>query len=55
MNDPFTGDEIMKCAKKLKNGKSPGPDNIELELIKNAPIEIHNEIAQIFNQVAINY
>ena len=52
MNQPFTGEEIMKAAKKLKNGKSPGPDNLELELIKYAPIEIHQEIAKIFNSVA---
>ena len=49
---PFTADEITKVAKKLKNGKSPGPDNVELELIKHAPIELHKEIATIFNKVA---
>ena len=40
MRSPFTADEIEKAAKKLKNGKSPGPDNVELELIKYAPIEL---------------
>ena len=49
---PFTADEIAKAAKKLKNGKSPCPDNVELELIKYAPIELHKEIATIFNKVA---
>ena len=52
MKNPFTADEIEKAAKKLKNGKSPGPDNVELELIKYAPIEIHEQIAAIFNKVA---
>ena len=52
MVTPFTADEIAKAAKKLKNGKSPGPDNVELELIKYAPIELHKEIATIFNKVA---
>ena len=47
-----TADEITKAAIKLKNGKSPGPDNLELELIKYAPIELHKEIATIFNKVA---
>ena len=52
MVTPFAADEIAKAAKKLKNGKTPGPDNVELELIKYAPIELHKEIATIFNKVA---
>ena len=52
MVTPFTADEIAKAAKKLKDGKSPGPDKVELELIKYAPIELHKEIATIFNKVA---
>ena len=52
MTTPFSGEEIHKAAAKLKNGKSPGCDNEELELIKYAPIEIHQEIANILNKVA---
>ena len=52
MVTPSMADEITKASKKLKNGKSPGPDNVELELIKYAPIELHKEIATIFNKVA---
>ena len=52
MVTPFTADEITKAVKKLKNGKSPGPDNVELEFIKYAPIELQKEIATIFNKVA---
>ena len=48
----FTGEEIQKAARKLKNGKSAGPDDIELELIKYAPIEVHQETANIYNVVA---
>ena len=51
MDTPFNGSEIQKSAEKLKNRRSAGPDNIELELIKYAPIEVHNEIANIFNTV----
>ena len=50
MRSPFTADEIEKTAKKLKDGKSPGPDNVELELIKHAPIELHEQIAGVFNK-----
>ena len=52
MVTPFTADKITKAAKKLKNGKSPGPDNVQLELIIYAPIELHKEIATIFNKIA---
>ena len=51
MQNPFTDEEIQKAAKKLKNGKITGPDEVELELIKYAPLSIHNEIADIFNNV----
>ena len=52
MQNPFTSEEIQKAAKKLENGKSTGPDEVELELIKYAPLSIRNEIADIFNNVA---
>ena len=52
MTTPFSGEEIHKAAAKLKNGKIPGCDDEELELIKYAPIEIHQEIANILNKVA---
>ena len=52
MKQPFTGKEINKASKSLKNGKSAGTDNIEIEFVKYAPISIHKEIAKIFNTVA---
>ena len=52
MDIPFTREEIMKAAKSLRNGKSTGPDNPEIEYIKYAPIELHNEITKIFNSVS---
>ena len=52
MKVPFTGEEIGDAAKKLKNGKSAGPDEIQLELIKYAPPLVFDQIAKIYNDVA---
>ncbi len=48
---PFTAEEIRKIAHRLKNGKSAGIDKLEAEFIKYAPIEILQEIANIYNTV----
>ena len=37
MTIPFTADEIKKASNGLKNGKSPGIDNLHAEFIKYAP------------------
>ena len=52
MTLPFTEAEITKNVTSMKNGKSPGPDNLNTELIKYAPPVIHQEIAHIYNQIA---
>ena len=52
MNDPFTAEEIETATKRLKNNKSPGVDNINAELLKYGPNELHGEIANIFNRIA---
>ena len=52
METPFTGEEIRKVVNRMKNEKSAGPDALEVELIKYASIEIHNEIANIFNTLS---
>ena len=44
--------EIETAVKTLKNNKSPGNDDIIVELIKYAPTEVHNIIASIYNDVA---
>ena len=49
MKPPFTGTEVYNNSCKLKNNKSP-PDNAEM--VKYAPIEISNEIANIYNIMA---
>ena len=48
----FTAEEIRKIVKRLKNGKSAGIDRLEVEFLKYAPIEILQEIADIFNTAA---
>eukprot|EP00112_Aurelia_sp_Birch-Aquarium-sp1_P003674 Seg1414.5 transcript_id=Seg1414.5/GoldUCD/mRNA.D3Y31 product="hypothetical protein" protein_id=Seg1414.5/GoldUCD/D3Y31 len=52
METPITGEEIRKVVNRMKNEKSADPDELEVELIKYASIEIHNEIANIFNTLS---
>ena len=52
MTVPFTSDEIEKIVKKMKPNKSPGCDEVSVELIKYAPNEVHAHIAEIFNHLA---
>ena len=52
MTSPFTACEIRKAALSMKNGKSCGIDEVRAEHVKYAPLEIHNSIADIFNNTA---
>lgn len=52
MSQPFTDLEIEDAIKSLKNNKSPGIDDINAELLKYGPEDIHHEIASIFNDMA---
>ena len=52
MTKPFTPSEIKTAVSKLKTNKSPGCDDIPVELIKNSPYTIYKYIAEIFNKIA---
>ena len=52
MNQTFTAKEIKYTVKNLKNNKSPGKDDINIELIKHAPDTIHQSIVNIYNHMA---
>ena len=52
MSTPFTAEEVKKAVMKMKNGTSPGVDNITPEMLKYAPNEIFDEIAKILNEIA---
>ena len=41
-----------KATKGIKNGKAAGPDELNPEFIKYAPIEIHTAMADIYNKMA---
>ena len=53
MTTPFTAPEIRKSVSKLKTNRSPGCDNIPVELIKHAPEEVYQLIADIYNRIAM--
>ena len=52
MTKKFTEQEIQAIAKRLGNDKAAGPDKLQAEFIKYAPMTIHKEIANIFNITA---
>ena len=51
MSNPFTSDEIKKAVSKMKTSKSPGCDEIPVELKIYAPDYVYESIAEIFNQI----
>ena len=52
ISNPFTSNEIKKAVSKMKMNKSPGCDEIPVELIMYAPDCVYQSIAEIFNQIA---
>ena len=51
LNRPIDTEEIQEAINKLKNGKAPGIDNINSELIKAAKGTLLLEIKELFNKI----
>ena len=51
----FTSSEIREAVWTLKNNKSPGMDQINLELIKYSPEVMYEKIADIYNNTAATW
>lgn len=54
INKPFTIDEINTAINSLKDKKSPGPDNITPEIIKNLPENTIKYLLSIYNHIWTN-
>ena len=52
MKEKFNAEEIQRIAKRLNNNKAAGPDKLHAEYIKHAPLEIFEQIADIYNNTA---
>ncbi len=51
INVPFIAKEVKNLIQKLKNGKSPGIDNILNEFLKNCPDSFVDVITELFNLI----
>ena len=49
LQPPISKNEVSKATRSMKNGKSCGEDGIYVEMIKYAPPEIHEKIAEVLN------
>ena len=49
--NPITPEEIRACVKKMSNNKSPGDDEMTIEMVKYGPSELINEIANTLNSM----
>ena len=52
MQSPFTAIEVIKAVHHMKKNKSPGKDQVSVELIKYAPIQVHQLTTDIYNEAA---
>ena len=50
-NNMITAKDVTKAVQKMANNKAPRKDNINVELIKYAPEEFHQEISKILNGI----
>ncbi|GFR64043.1 endonuclease-reverse transcriptase [Elysia marginata] len=53
LNNPITPEEVRKALASLSNNKAPGPDGIQVELLKSAPPSVIEELAETFNNTFI--
>ena len=51
LNQKITKDEVSRAAMKMSNNKAAGEDGIANEMIKYGPEELHQEIANILNEI----
>ena len=51
LNKAFTENEVIKCMKKMKNGKSAGLDNVYPEFIKYISDSLIKVITKFFNRI----
>ena len=51
---PFKEQELMSALSRLKNRKSPGPDQLPAEIWKYAPREVHKALLAHFNKAFRN-
>ncbi|XP_029653963.1 T-complex protein 1 subunit beta-like [Octopus sinensis] len=51
LNKPIAVEEVIQAAKKLKNCRAAGPDNINAELIKYGPILLMEKLTTSFNEM----
>ena len=54
LNHPITTEEVIRNVKKLSNGKAPGYDNINVELIKYGPENLFEYVKDILNDCIEN-
>ena len=52
MSKQFTSSEIRKLVWTLKSNKSPGMDQINVDLIKYSPEVVYEKITAIYNDIA---
>ena len=52
MSEPFTWNEIYEASLKLNNSKSPDNNGLQAEHIKYAPKCVHQDIANLLNEVS---
>ncbi|GFS07152.1 endonuclease-reverse transcriptase [Elysia marginata] len=53
LSNSITPEEVRKAVASLSNNKAPGPDGIQVELLKSAPPSVIEELVETFNNTFI--